>query len=687
MALINCPECSKEISDRAITCPNCGYPISEHLKQEELKKIQEQELLKKQKLKQLMNEKYTFNFFGKKIKLNKTEVFCSILQNHIRISRDNVDAHILDLIEPKEMLQFTDRELSILVKNNYSKIIEECTKVVDILNKVLFTYSKKESEVSFDKLSIEEVVRFKDYSRRINDGFYQIQKEQRTLEDEMDKRTNDVISTYQNGNIIDSVYSSSVGGLIGQTIKAKMINSVSNAFSHSKMRKELKKIEDQRDWIYVEISERMYKVFSKNSKKLMVSIFEKLVTDLFEMGILDNYVNYPKKESSLEDLEKYLDDQTILQKNKTTKLYKEINNNPADKYIYQLCVKYLVFNDEDVRDFVKLAEFVFVKDFLLGENNKIKFQRDHSNCSLLTVDNQKFTSLQEKEKYIVDKFRFESVINNFKKERQWYDYEKVLSNYQKIMELGDPKSDIYKEQFKTVEGMKNILLQYQTGFIKDLLKALQQIISDYTVEELIKKQLIGFKEEDFNLLPGEVPIKYYKYGSINYLNEYSNKNGLLITNMRMALTYVCNGEIFYSFYPTGEYVTEFVSTDNFALWASPFMIKFNKSIEYKENPKDKNSFRAHSSEFYLNTGTIRRKIHDGNVIEDLTNFFNIIQSECLNGDNHFFVQDKISYGNEYIYSEIESEEKEKSFKYCIYCGKKISRNAKYCNYCGKQTMK
>lgn len=27
MALINCPECNKEISDKATVCPNCGYPL------------------------------------------------------------------------------------------------------------------------------------------------------------------------------------------------------------------------------------------------------------------------------------------------------------------------------------------------------------------------------------------------------------------------------------------------------------------------------------------------------------------------------------------------------------------------------------------------------------------------------------------------------------------------------------
>jgi uncharacterized membrane protein YvbJ len=27
MALISCPECRREISDQALSCPGCGYPI------------------------------------------------------------------------------------------------------------------------------------------------------------------------------------------------------------------------------------------------------------------------------------------------------------------------------------------------------------------------------------------------------------------------------------------------------------------------------------------------------------------------------------------------------------------------------------------------------------------------------------------------------------------------------------
>ena len=32
MALFNCPECRKEISDKAVSCPNCGVPINSKVK-------------------------------------------------------------------------------------------------------------------------------------------------------------------------------------------------------------------------------------------------------------------------------------------------------------------------------------------------------------------------------------------------------------------------------------------------------------------------------------------------------------------------------------------------------------------------------------------------------------------------------------------------------------------------------
>jgi len=31
MALINCPECGRQVSDQAKNCPDCGYPINEEI--------------------------------------------------------------------------------------------------------------------------------------------------------------------------------------------------------------------------------------------------------------------------------------------------------------------------------------------------------------------------------------------------------------------------------------------------------------------------------------------------------------------------------------------------------------------------------------------------------------------------------------------------------------------------------
>lgn len=30
MALVNCPECSKDVSEFAVSCPSCGYSVKEH---------------------------------------------------------------------------------------------------------------------------------------------------------------------------------------------------------------------------------------------------------------------------------------------------------------------------------------------------------------------------------------------------------------------------------------------------------------------------------------------------------------------------------------------------------------------------------------------------------------------------------------------------------------------------------
>lgn len=44
MALIECPECGKNISDKAEICIGCGFPIKEHLNQVELERVEEEKV-------------------------------------------------------------------------------------------------------------------------------------------------------------------------------------------------------------------------------------------------------------------------------------------------------------------------------------------------------------------------------------------------------------------------------------------------------------------------------------------------------------------------------------------------------------------------------------------------------------------------------------------------------------------
>jgi ribosomal protein L7/L12 len=45
MALIKCPECSNEVSDQAIACPKCGYPLQQAPQDAELEALIKQELI------------------------------------------------------------------------------------------------------------------------------------------------------------------------------------------------------------------------------------------------------------------------------------------------------------------------------------------------------------------------------------------------------------------------------------------------------------------------------------------------------------------------------------------------------------------------------------------------------------------------------------------------------------------
>ena len=447
---------------------------------------------------------------------------------------------------------------------------------------------------------------------------------------------NSVIDKYQNSNVIDRVYSNSLGGLIGQRIKASAINGISNAFARSGMRKELKEIGEEKNKFQNSFDKGLYKIASIRIDKLVASIYNRMIQIYSDIGIICDYQKYPLNDYNFDNVITLVEDETKMQSEKVVALNDAIKNDPVNYLIYQLCIDNLVFEKKSSFDFNELLRFTGTIDFLTDDqDNCVHYSMDGTKCELLMIDDIQFLSLYEKECYLSDKNNYLDVLSRFLNERQWFNLDKVTSNYNEIIN-GEPKSEVYKNLFSVAEAAYKIIQEIHTDFIDFTLDALNEIESDFTVKDIFEQLTINLKNAESdeknrqsnNLWKDEVVIKYYKYGSLGSFtnSSYSHAHGLMITNMRMALTYSGSSEIFYSFFPSKEYVESFVPTNDSALWRSPAEINFTHNVYYNYP----STWFEYGTRFYTDIGALDRKSEEFNVIDKFTSFYNTLQEKYVN---------------------------------------------------------
>lgn len=427
MALITCPECKKEISDRAHSCPLCGFPLADFFEEmqlkEEEKRIEELKNIKAIEIRKLADDYscvHEFCFLNHKIALTINQKVCSCVsfffsEELVRVRSDiedelvNIDADhpsdyspiafgkkcedfILGMIEPFLDISFT--LLDIFVgKNKYNRqdVIDElllCSKYDDMV--VLLNIIHKRLYEKYD------------------------------LENKMLSTLDYYSYIPEPGPFIDSFYAFSVSDFIKESISTEIINGVAGKLlskGADKRRKRMAKI-DSMDFIKskLEMDLEIYTVLYGRVAIIAEDMEKLLLKMLIDYDNLFEIYNYPKSPTDYIEMKEKLDDKYLLMDEKIDYLCKCIESNPGDINLYDYAVTSIPFDKSSLIEFIKFVEFMDFDEMIMEtieekfnvndafySDEKINLYLSRLKESLCYLDNKKFDSLESREKYINEK--------------------------------------------------------------------------------------------------------------------------------------------------------------------------------------------------------------------------------------------------------------------------------------------
>ena len=151
MALIKCPECGKEVSDKAEACPNCGYPACEFPNGTKSKMEDQEELIASKKKSVSFHLPESLNFkkaknYKKYIQISILLIFLGLLLVGViffplTLNRSNENSKGKEVIaNPEENIE----KAEVNIKNETDKLskysqrtfsaVEGCRAIMDVAN-------------------------------------------------------------------------------------------------------------------------------------------------------------------------------------------------------------------------------------------------------------------------------------------------------------------------------------------------------------------------------------------------------------------------------------------------------------------------------------------------------------------------------------------------------------------------
>ena len=149
MALIKCPECNKEISSEAISCPHCGFPLDDVIKPNEEELVIEP-LLERKKSSIVVS---IFLFLFLEVIFAGGFVFCvlmSVLNHEVFQSLDGLFIVLMLLFGAASLIAIAGLVVTIIDRAKNNNRLDKDLIKYDKEQKVLIFYSFKDIELKID---------------------------------------------------------------------------------------------------------------------------------------------------------------------------------------------------------------------------------------------------------------------------------------------------------------------------------------------------------------------------------------------------------------------------------------------------------------------------------------------------------------------------------------------------------
>lgn len=180
MALVKCPECGKEISDKAVNCPNCGCPKNDNISIE----VEEKGQITENGFRESNHTKISKGNKKRKILIGSIvaivlviviAIIVVVLNNHFKEkeliasldeaayedileSLDNLDECVNELIYVEEEIENSSLTVQMKKKKDAAslKVLYACENISDILQKDCLSDENREDIKSYIKIGFNE---------------------------------------------------------------------------------------------------------------------------------------------------------------------------------------------------------------------------------------------------------------------------------------------------------------------------------------------------------------------------------------------------------------------------------------------------------------------------------------------------------------------------------------------------